>query len=273
MAVLSSSQWEKINEIVLYINSERDIYKLRINFLEHLQELIPHDKSFFDLGTIKGTKVVFFDPVTKNIESDFMVSYFKEYESIDTMFWFFSQEQEEIYRESNYITPAMLETSMFYTGWMLPQNIRFGMGARVAKGSVLYGSINIWRSRDKGDFTDEELEILRVLNNHLSLYFYNKYPNGIKRNNENDYSETLIHLYNLTDREADVIELVYQGKSSREIAASLYISENTVKKHIYNIFKKMKVSSRSQMIKIVHGFLTTSVDNITSEQLRKLQES
>lgn len=264
--MLDHHQWEKINEIVLQINAEHDIYRLRVAFLESIRELIPHDKSFFDLGTIKGTKVVFFDPATKNIDNGFMLSYFKEYESIDTMFWFFSQDQEDIYRESNYITPAMLETSAFYTDWMAPQGIRYGMGSRVAKGKVLYGSVNLWRSEEKGDFSDEELEILRVLNRHLSLYFYNKYPNGIKRNNANDYSETLIHLYSLTDREADVIDLIYQGKSSKEIAKTLFISENTVKKHVYNIFKKMKVSSRSQMLKIVHGFLTTSVDSITHEQ-------
>jgi len=272
MVMLSSTQWEKINDIILYINSEQDLYRLRKRFLNYVGELIPHDKSFFDLGTIKGTKVVFFDPVTENIDNEFMISYFKEYESTDTMFWFFSQHQEDIYRESNYITPAMLETSMFYTGWMAPQQIRYGMGARVAKDSVLYGSINLWRSREKGDFTDEELEILRILNKHLSLYFYNKYPNGIKRNNENDYSETLIHIYSLTDREAEVIDLIYQGKNSKQIAEVLFEKENTVKKHIYNIFKKMKVSSRSQMIKIVHGFLTTSVDDISHGHLEEKQE-
>ncbi len=272
MVELNNEQWKRINDIVLYINSERDIYRLRKNFLEYIQELIPHDKSFFDLGAIKGMKVVFFDPVTKNIEKDFMISYFKEYEAIDTMFWFFSQDQEDIYRESNYITPAMLKASVFYNGWMVPQGIRYGMGSRVAKEDILYGSVNLWRSEEKGDFTDEELEILRILNKHLALYFYNKYPNGIKRNSENDYSETLIHLYSLTEREADVIDLIYQGKSNGEIAEVLFVSENTVKKHIYNVFKKMKVSNRSQMIKIIHGFSTTSVDSITREQLEQIKK-
>jgi len=272
MITLTPLQWETINSIVLSLNSEKDLYKVRKIFLEKIQALIPHDKCIFDLGSKKGTKVVFFDPVTTNMSNEYVISYFKTYESIDIMFWFFSQDRDEIYRESDYITPAMLEASLFYNEWMIPQNIRFGMGSRVAKDDILYGSVNLWRGEDKGDFTDIELEILRILNQHLALYFYNKYPNGIKRNNENDYSETLIHLYNLTARESEVIDLIYQGKSSKEIAEILFVSENTIKKHIYNVFQKMKVSNRSQMIKIIHGFSTTSVDRITSEQLEKIQK-
>lgn len=270
MKILKNEDWERINETILDIYSENDIQKLRKKFLQNIMQLIPHDKSFFDLGYKKNTKVVFFDPVTDNIEQEYLTSYFKDYESVDIMFWFFSQNQSDIYKSTNYVSPIMLTTSVFYNEWMLPQNIKYSMGSRVAKGDILYGSVNLWRSEDKEDFSEREVEILRVLNMHLSLYFYNKYPNGIKRNNENEYSDTLIHLYNLTVREAEISDLIYQGFTNKEISEKLYISENTVKKHTYNIFKKMKVNSRAQAIKIIHGFSTTSVDNITSQQLEKL---
>lgn len=272
MAALKSEQWERINEMILDIYSETDIYRLRKNFLKKLSALIPHEKSFFDLGYKKNTKVVFFDPVTDNMEEQYLTSYFKVYESIDIMFWFFSQNQNDIYKQTDYITSAMLDTSVFYTEWMQPQNIRYSMGSRVARGDILYGSVNLWRGEQGGDFSDDEIEILKILNKHLALYFYNRYPNGIRRNDENEYSDTLIHLYNLTARESEIVDLVYQGMTSRQIAKKLFISENTVKKHTYNIFKKMKVSSRSQIIKIVHGFSTTSVDNITNEQLQQLKQ-
>ena len=269
---LSSSQWEQINEIVLGIYSEKDLYKMRINLLKGLEKLIPHDISFFDLGYKKNTQVVFFDPATYNIEDYFMKAYFGEYESIDNMLWFFSQNNTDIYRESDYITPAMLESSVFYNEWMKPQNVRHGMGSRVGDIDLVYGSVNLWRSEAHGDFTDMELEILRVINPHLVQYFHNRYPNGIRRNSEHDYADTLITLYNLTDREAEIVDFIYQGKTSKEISEALFISENTVKKHTYNIFKKMNAKHRSQVIKIVHNFMNAAEETLTGETMQKLDK-
>ena len=55
------------------------------------------------------------------------------------------------------------------------------------------------------------------------------------------------HIQNpLTPREQDVLNELTQGKSNREIASSLYVTEKTVKTHISNIFHKLNVQDRTQ---------------------------
>jgi DNA-binding CsgD family transcriptional regulator len=49
----------------------------------------------------------------------------------------------------------------------------------------------------------------------------------------------------LTAREAEVLRLVAAGRTNREVAAALVISEHTVARHVQNIFAKLDVSSRS----------------------------
>jgi DNA-binding NarL/FixJ family response regulator len=49
----------------------------------------------------------------------------------------------------------------------------------------------------------------------------------------------------LTDREAEVLRLVARGRTNREIAAELFISDKTVARHLSNIFAKLGVSSRA----------------------------
>jgi NarL family two-component system response regulator LiaR len=50
----------------------------------------------------------------------------------------------------------------------------------------------------------------------------------------------------LTDREVDVLRLVAQGQSNREIARSLSIREATVRTHVSNILGKLHLASRTQ---------------------------
>ena len=52
----------------------------------------------------------------------------------------------------------------------------------------------------------------------------------------------------LTDREAEVLQLLANGKSNKEIGAKLFISEFTVKGHLRNIFTKLNVLSRTEAI-------------------------
>ena len=52
----------------------------------------------------------------------------------------------------------------------------------------------------------------------------------------------------LSNREAEVAELVSKGLSNKEVANRLFVTEKTVKFHLTNIYKKMQVKSRAQLI-------------------------
>ena len=58
--------------------------------------------------------------------------------------------------------------------------------------------------------------------------------------------EELDKIKSLTKRELEVLKNIAFGNSNREIATSLKISERTVKNHIFNIFKKIAVTDRTQ---------------------------
>jgi len=50
----------------------------------------------------------------------------------------------------------------------------------------------------------------------------------------------------LTKRELEVLGLVIEGKSSKEVAEELYVSKRTVDFHLANIYEKLQVSNRVQ---------------------------
>ena len=54
----------------------------------------------------------------------------------------------------------------------------------------------------------------------------------------------------ITPRELDVLQLIARGMSTREIAAALFISENTVKTHSSRLFDKLNAKRRTQAVQI-----------------------
>jgi DNA-binding CsgD family transcriptional regulator len=61
-------------------------------------------------------------------------------------------------------------------------------------------------------------------------------------------STLMMTVYGLTDREKELTRLVLQGNSTAEIAASLFISANTVQQHLKAIFDKTGVRSRRDLV-------------------------
>ncbi len=57
--------------------------------------------------------------------------------------------------------------------------------------------------------------------------------------------------YNLSLREVEVVRLICEGYTNREIAEKLYISEYTVKDHIKNTMRKMEVATRNEIVALL----------------------
>lgn len=67
-----------------------------------------------------------------------------------------------------------------------------------------------------------------------------------------DATETIVERYNLSKREAEIFDLILTGRNVPFIADVLYLSKNTVRTHIKNIYAKLDVHSRQELINLVH---------------------
>jgi DNA-binding NarL/FixJ family response regulator len=62
------------------------------------------------------------------------------------------------------------------------------------------------------------------------------------------------HLNSLSERETEIVKLIAEGRSNREISESLGLSEKTIKNHISRIFAKLHITARTQAV--VHAIKT-----------------
>ncbi|QIK51357.1 LuxR family transcriptional regulator [Jeotgalibaca porci] len=96
------------------------------------------------------------------------------------------------------------------------------------------------------------LVMLPPLNNQLVLllksHAYLAVYDNMGQSQQTDIVCQIKTLDPLTVREQEVLQLILSGKSNREIAGALFISESTVKTHVRNIFSKYDVGSRAELI-------------------------
>jgi DNA-binding CsgD family transcriptional regulator len=59
----------------------------------------------------------------------------------------------------------------------------------------------------------------------------------------------VLEQFGISGREYEVLKLISEGLSNQQIADRLFVSENTVKKHISNLFFKMDVQRRTEAVK------------------------
>jgi DNA-binding NarL/FixJ family response regulator len=57
-----------------------------------------------------------------------------------------------------------------------------------------------------------------------------------------------VHITKLTRREQEILQLLVEGRSSKDIANTLFISARTVERHIANVYRKLHVNSRAEAI-------------------------
>lgn len=62
------------------------------------------------------------------------------------------------------------------------------------------------------------------------------------------------NVFQLSKREMEILQAISSGLTNLEISDKFFISEKTVKAHVYNMFKKMGVKSRTQAVKKAHDF-------------------
>ena len=66
------------------------------------------------------------------------------------------------------------------------------------------------------------------------------------------FDDKFVQKYNLTKREIEILKLITQAMSNKEIAKELYISDQTVSVHRKNIMRKLNVSNTAALIKLAY---------------------
>lgn len=242
--MFSEEKLTQLNNCLLSIHKSVDLDHLCRRVLELLPELFHIDKSFFCCHAGKRTDKPF--KIISLTMSDEELEAYHKHASLDYTAWFLRQSSACVYRDSDLVSPTAMESSVIYTDWMEPMGMRYCCGNVIAEGDLQYGDITVFRSAEHGDFSQGELFLFKIITDHLCLWFRREYPTG-RLDRPTAGTSPCADL--LSARERQIAELICEGLTTAQISAQMVITPGTTRKHIANIFSKLEVSSRVQLVK------------------------
>ncbi len=215
------------------INLQQTSEDFKLNVLQVLSECCHYEHAiFWEVIDDELTN----QPVCFNVEAYTVENYLNVYKFYDPLHPMNMQNQPDIQlmqqnevisrKNKRYYIETFLQYHDFIDEMVMYLTIQHKPSA----------AIGFLRKKGEKPFTEQDRQKLLV----------------VKRLIENSY---LLHQYvqpaqslQITQREKELLRYLCKGFKNAEIASILYVSENTVKKHLQNLYRKFQVTSRTQLV-------------------------
>lgn len=245
MRTLETNDWILLNSIIYKIYTLEDVDDMRMQFLEHMKMLIDYDSADFYLASPNGEEKLV-SPIYYNCDEDMSDAY----EELDYSRGILYSGKNLIYRETDIISDEKRVETDYYKKVYKPNNWHYSLQLVLAMKKEFVGVVTLYRTIGKDDFLYDDIFILDLIKDHLAYRLYQNKKSGNISGVKITVSAAA-EKYNLTKREKTILKMLMDGDNNDYICRELYITENTLKKHILNIYRKLGVRKRVELFKMI----------------------
>lgn len=252
MHIQQANDWVIFNHITYQIHQISDFDAMCRSFLEQVHLLMHFDAAVFyysfqkELPTLQKA-VCYCYPETAAKQ------YIDSYQSEDFSRGLLMGGKGMVYRESDIFSDEERMQTTCYQRFSKEEGFHHSIHILPAfKGKVL-AKISFYRKQGEPDFLYDDVFLLDMFKEHLSLRIARYYEDCARQHEKLSISECE-RQYRLTARETTILGLLMQGLPNDEICGQLSITNNTLKKHILNLYKKLHIRNRTQLFKMVREY-------------------
>jgi len=253
--MLTTNEWIILNDIIYNIYATNHYSQTQYSFLEQADLLIPSAGSCFFLADDTGDGLLSYPVGHNQLNQADLEHYLVNGQQLDYAKDLMQASKSMIYRETDYWNDAVREQNEYYKIFYKPKNFHYCVQVFLSHNNEFVGVISLYNDKRSGDFLDKDTFILELLMNHVSSHIYRLKNTGVGDTKAGGVCRQSIldiaDRYNLTKRETDVFHLIVENNTNEEISEALFISINTLKKHIANIYKKTEATSRVHLLKLL----------------------
>lgn len=246
---IEKNEVQLLSHIIYTIYNTKNGKQMRKEVLELLQYAVPFDTANFFLvkadasGNDCLTDLVNVNCLKNPDVSAVLNRYMQECSTIDATHWLCKTNKSITYRVTDFLSEETLENTDYYKEMFVPHGLHYGAQTVLAHNERCLGLLTLFRTKEGPNFSDKEIFYLDNLKDHLSVRLDQREEAPTASRDP----AALTERYDLTRREAEVLDLLYAGCTNETIADKLYISENTLRRHLYNLYSKLHIKHRWEL--------------------------
>jgi len=245
---LYQNMWKSILEYINKTGREVTLEDYYQKIIDELYHFIPYDAAHI---LIHNKNNEFSEFITVNIEQKIVDDYIQHFQYIDPI------------KNNRFNTISATKSSLifdyrkwkqtdYYKNFLDIHNFHYLCGVDIHYQDNILITLTLIRSQKSGDFNTAEILFLNRLRQNIGNHIHlltELNPENFKSNRhiKMRYKKNMDAL-NFTPREKEIVRLVKAGLTNKDIGRDLFISVNTVKKHLQNIYEKSNVSSKQELI-------------------------
>lgn len=241
--MLEVNDWILINAITYKIHAIKELTAMQLNIMEQLKFLFDFDSaSFYTVTDTKTGEIGF--PVGINYSIADMEKYLKVFKEVDYSKGLMTTGKNIVYRESDIMQDEFRIQTEYYQKVYIPHQWHFSLHLNICYQERFLGVMSFFRRTGKENFEYPSIFVLDMIKDHLAFRMYQEV---YKQSDEKKTVRACALEYMLTSSEEKILSLLMDGVDDQSICDRLFITQNTFKKHILNIYRKMDVNKRTQL--------------------------
>ena len=245
MRNLETNDWLVLNSIIYKIHTIEDFDEMRRGFLSDMKLVLDFDSADFYLAETDGSNRLR-HAVVYNGDKELC----QTYEELDYSRGIMYAGKSTVYRETDIISDEVRVETEYYKKVYKPNKWHYALQMILGMDQKFLGVVTFYRNLGREDFTYEDVFLVDMLKEHMAY--------RLSKNLEEEESKVekltvtqASEKYDLTRRESTILHLLMEGRDNIYICSALTISENTLKKHILNLYRKLGIRNRVQLFKMI----------------------
>lgn len=236
--------WQKIYNFTLSCGNVHELKSFSIKILYGLKDLCNFDQSlvYFLDGNLKV-----YNQYLMNIDKQWSTLYLEYYSKTENGCYSLARDRRENPTKPTISVKSWEKepTTEFVSNYIRSRGLKYSLGFALYDINGMPRTVFALDKTKNENFTDDEIMALclaiPLLNNlHKNFFCQQAIQQGL--------DQISLENTNLTVREKEIATMLCQGISPAHISKSLYISQSTTYKHISNIYEKMHVSTRQELL-------------------------
>lgn len=248
---LTEFEWTILNELTYKILKAEGDRQMRTDCLNTLRLLVPFDKGIFCLANVLSDADILGNGVACGFSPEEMDHYLQTYVSPPNRVWLTAVSESKAYRVSDFLSREARDRHSFYKSSEEAYDLEYAVRISLVHNEILVGFLSIFRGKDSQDFSDRDLFLLEAAKKHMAFYLYQNVFLAGQRAKPSVDMNRIAAKYGLTPREKEIMALLFRGERNEDIAEELCITLNTEKKHVLNLYKKLRISNRIDLMKML----------------------